>query len=193
MKIFLVLSLPGLVFAEEQIDIRDIKPPLSYGFNYWAVLLFLIILIVITALGWYLVTRLKKSKQQPIVIRPPHEVALKRLSELKRKDFIKKGLIKEFYIELSDIVRRYIEARFSFRAPEMTTEEFLSSLKYSSILSQNEKELLGEFLVRCDLVKFAKYSPSLSEIELSLNSAEDFIIKTKKEDLIKEKEDKNDS
>jgi len=178
-----IIMLTISAFAQES-DIRDIKPPLASGFNYWIYLFLLIILILLALLVWYLIKKRRQTKAVPLAPRAAHEIALERLSNLKGKRLVQKGLIKEFYIELSDIVRRYVEARFSFRAPEMTTQEFLSSLKYSSILSGSEKELLEEFLTRCDLVKFAKYSPSVDEIEQSFKSAEEFIVGTKQEIII---------
>jgi len=169
-----------LVFAE---DIRDIKPPLSLGFNFWTWLVLLFILILLAVGIWYFLKRKKQKKAPELSPRPAHEIALERLDLLRKKNLAEKGMIKEFYVELSDIVRRYIEARFSFRAPEMTTEEFLFILRHASVLSDKEKELLKVFLMHCDMVKFAKYRPTAVEIEQSLKSAEDFIVRTKKEVL----------
>ena len=71
---------------------------------------------------------------------------------------------KPFCILVSDTARFYLEDRFDFRAPERTTEEFLHELQKTNLLLPDQKESLGEFLKRCDLVKFARYEPR--EIEL---------------------------
>ena len=71
---------------------------------------------------------------------------------------------KPFCILVSDTVRLYLEERFSFRAPERTTEEFLHELQATDLLLSDQKDSLGEFLTRCDLVKFAKYEPGESEL-----------------------------
>jgi len=77
---------------------------------------------------------------------------------------------KPFVIAVSDTLRCYLEERFSFRAPERTTEEFLHELQTTPLLEQMQKESLSDFLLRCDLVKFAKYEPT--EVELrSLHTA----------------------
>jgi hypothetical protein len=65
---------------------------------------------------------------------------------------------------VSDTVRFYLEERFTFHAPERTTEEFLHELQNTNLLLPDQKESLGEFLKRCDLVKFARYEPR--EVEL---------------------------
>jgi hypothetical protein len=90
----------------------------------------------------------------------PHEIALEKLDALMKKGLFGKGMIKEFYVELTDILRRYIESRFELKAPEMTTEEFLANIRDFSDLKYEHKNLLREFLQQADLVKFAKYGPS---------------------------------
>jgi len=54
--------------------------------------------------------------------------------------------------------------RFNFRAPERTTEEFLYELQATNLLTTQQKGSLGEFLNRCDLVKFAKFEPREPEL-----------------------------
>ena len=58
-----------------------------------------------------------------------------------------------------DTIRFYLEERFSFRAPERTTEEFLYELQNTNMLLPDQKESLGEFLKHGGLVKFARYEP----------------------------------
>ena len=65
---------------------------------------------------------------------------------------------------VSDTVRWYLEERFDFHAPERTTEEFLYELQGTNLLTPDQKDSLGEFLKRCDLVKFAKYEPGEPEL-----------------------------
>ena len=94
------------------------------------------------------------------------------------KDYITSGRVQEFYVELSDIVRHYLEDRFYFKAPEMTTEEFLVHLKNAHQLKPAHKGLLSEFLVQCDMVKFAKHQPGEDEIRSSYDSAEHLVVET---------------
>jgi hypothetical protein len=77
---------------------------------------------------------------------------------------------KAFSIAVSGAVREYLEERFDFHAPERTTEEFLHELKGTNLLTAEQKLSLGEFLENCDLIKFAKYEPTETELR-SLHSA----------------------
>ena len=76
----------------------------------------------------------------------------------------------------------YLENRFSLRAPEQTTEEFLESVTHGDALEVRFVNLLKEFLERSDLVKFAKEQPLPNENEMSLSNAYDFVNGTKKEE-----------
>jgi hypothetical protein len=71
---------------------------------------------------------------------------------------------KPFVVVVSDAERLYLEERFSFRAPERTTEEFLRELSATELLTKSQKESLSQFLASCDLVKFARYEPGETEL-----------------------------
>jgi hypothetical protein len=85
------------------------------------------------------------------------------------------GEFKEFYSTLSDIVRRYLEDRFRVRAPEMTTEEFLAATARGAALERSHRALLGTFLAESDLVKFARFVPTLGDSERAFAAAERFV------------------
>jgi len=123
----------------------------------------------------------KRKKKQKIIIlpRPAHEIAYEALYALKQKEYLKNREFNLYYIELSDIVRRYLENRFDLRAPQMSTEEFLNSVKNNKALSYEHKSLLRDFLFHCDLVKFAKYEPNEKEANLSFESAKKLIDQTR--------------
>ena len=82
---------------------------------------------------------------------------------------------------VSDILRHYIEDRFELRAPERTTEEFLFEIRDTGVLSQDHTKSLAEFLTHCDLVKFAKHSPTNEQIQHTFDLAKNFIEQTKSE------------
>ncbi len=161
--------------------LRDIKPPQDFPANY----LWLKILcgVIIALLAFFLIRYLGKryARRKDALRSLPksaYTVAMEALAALQAKGLEAAGRVKEFYIELSDIVRRYLESRFSLRAPEMTTEEVLYSLRESGELTGAQKNLLKEFLQRCDLVKFAKYGPTQQEAEESFNAAERLVKET---------------
>jgi len=171
--------------------LRDIKGPVSFPTNHFfltCVLAIACLAALIFLIIFFLKKYLKRKAQSPAIpIEPADKIAYKALERLKAKDLPRFGKIKEYYIELSDIVRRYMENRFSFRAPEMTTEEFLYFLRESDSLSGAHKNSLKQFLNHCDLVKFAKYGPTGHEIDDSFNFATKLVDETK---LVAEKEKK---
>ena len=108
-----------------------------------------------------------------------YDRATARLDRLRRQGLPDAAALDAWYVELSDIVRRYIEARFGLKAPERTTEEFLAEAGRSAALSPPHKDLLSAFLERCDRVKFARYSPGAGESEEALDLARRFLDETR--------------
>jgi hypothetical protein len=141
--------------------LRDIKPPVVIP-NAWAWLWWALAAIAIAALvAWaWRYWQKRRSLAPPIPVVPAHIRAKQRLQQAL-------ALIsqpREFCILVSDTIRLYLEERFNFRAPERTTEEFLYELRETDRLLSTQKESLGEFLQRCDLVKFARYEPVEPEL-----------------------------
>lgn len=160
-------------------DIRDIKLPIEIPLFIW-ILLLLAIAGILAAVAYFLLRR--KKIVPPSVITParsPWEIANERLQELARRHYPESGEFKLFYSGLSDIVRHYLEDQFQIKAPEMTTEEFLNSLKNSSALKPEHKQVLKDFLNGCDMVKFAKYQPDASDAQANFNLAKKLIEETK--------------
>lgn len=165
--------------AGPTLQMQDVKGPVNLPakINKYLILAGVFLLAVLSILARYF---LKKNKAPEIIPGPPaHEIAYQQLMALKEKNYIQLGKIKEYYTEVSDIIRHYLEQRFKIKAPEMTTEEFLIKVRDSSGLINEHKNLLKEFLLCCDLVKFAKYAPANDEISAIWDSAKHFIDQTK--------------
>jgi len=159
--------------------LRDIQGPVSLGSRFNLPLLpGILVLLAILALLFMFLSR---SRKAPAVIpkKPAHEIAYAQLQKLKAKDLIRQGRIKEYYSEVSDIVRRYLENRFLLKAPEMTTEEFLFYVRDYRQLISGHKTLLKAFLLACDLVKFAKYAPPAEEMDAIFVAAKKLVDETK--------------
>ncbi len=163
-------------------EIRDIKGPVSL-FNYTFAYSVLAVVAVIVIIVLTVIFLRKRRKPEMVVelLRPAHEIAYEDLKELMGRDYLKSGKVQEFYFEVSGIIRRYIENRFQLRAPEMTTEEFLVTLKSAEVLNSEQKGSMEAFLLHCDMVKFAKYHPGEKEIDTSYESAKKFIDQTRED------------
>ncbi|MBF0516454.1 MAG: hypothetical protein HQK97_04945 [Nitrospirae bacterium] len=176
-----VVVVQSTLFDNDTLEIAGIHGPVEdtgARIFYWYIVGALLIAAV-AALVYYL---FKKRKEKQALSSPPrcaHEIAYEALQRLKEKNLDKAGLIKEYFSELSSIVRYYIEDRFKLKAPDMTTEEFLFMVRDAKELSEAHKDLLRDFLNRSDMVKFAKYGPSFEEIRGSFISAGKFVDETR--------------
>lgn len=142
-------------------DLRDIKPPVDIP-SGWAWVWWVLAALAVSGLifwAWRAWQQRRAAAPQPPVI-PPHVRAREKLEAA----LALIGQPREFCIVVSDTIRLYLEERFDFHAPERTTEEFLSELRGTNLLTAAQKESLGEFLGRCDLVKFARYEPREPEL-----------------------------
>jgi hypothetical protein len=154
--------------ATNATDLRDIKPPVEIP-SIWPWIWGTLGVLMIAAVSFLIWRYLRNRKAQvPIVPAVPAHVRAKlRLQEALA--FIREP--KPFCTLVSDTIRFYLEERFTFRAPERTTEEFLHELQSTDLLSPDQKESLSEFLKRCDLVKFARYEPGEPEMRELHDSA----------------------
>jgi len=169
-----------LAMMDGQDDIYDIKQPVNFPSQLWLLVWILLGVLFLAGAGFASYAFVKRHNGEPIIpLKPAHEIAYGALRELKLKKYVDKGLVKDFYSELSLIIRHYVENRFEIRAPEMTTEEFLGTVRTSEGLQGDHKTLLRDFLEQSDMVKFAKYGPLPEEIAKSFESAHHFIDETR--------------
>ncbi len=160
-------------------DVKDVKPPVSIPGSPWLLWVFVLALAVVIYFLFRYWQRNKIKFVKPIIPKEPWELAYQRLQDLKHRDLFVQGKTKEYFIELSGIARQYIEQRFDIHAPEMTTEEFLNSVKTTPLIEAKHQEILKSFLVLCDMVKFAKYGPDIDEAGKSFELVKQFVDETK--------------
>lgn len=127
-----------------------------------------------------LLTRRKTLKNLFSAEENPREKALKALKVLKLKNLPEKGRYDDFYVEITQIVRQYIEGYYKIKAPEQTTQEFLQVMLGQSIFNEQINHYLTEFLKFADLVKFAKLSPKEEDCHQAEEAAESFILSESK-------------
>jgi len=169
--------------------LKDIKPPLLESFNWkWYMeeiiytgLIFLLIGVAI--LLWYFRSlRNKETAVEPEKPKvPAHLLALETLERIQIEQIWKEGKIKQYYSEISDVVRQYIEDRYGLPALESTTDEIMLAFR-SQVIDAESKSKLQHLLRLSDLVKFAKLFPEEHEHDLSLKEAFDFVNGTKREE-----------
>lgn len=168
--------------------IKDIKPPfeepfnwkwyISYAYGFIGVLLAILVII--------LLSRFLRKKEQvpagpPKPMVPPHVTALDTLERIKEQSVWKQGLTKEYYSEISDAIRLYIEGRYGINALESTTDEIMLLFR-SQVIDTVSLEKLKQLLSLSDLVKFAKMTPVEAEHVFTLQNAFDFVKGTLREE-----------
>jgi hypothetical protein len=132
-----------------------------------------VLCVALCYLAWKLARRI--HRQIKLMRMSPRERALFELSELLSKDLVGKDMVKEFYLELTMIVRRYIERQHRVRAPEQTTEEFLLAVSRDPTFNRETVRTLKAFLEASDLVKFAADHPTGAEITEATVTAKEYI------------------
>lgn len=172
-------------------DIKGVqKAPFVFGDYLLTLLLFLFIWALALLVIWFILKKKygkEKEKLTAEQMLPPHVVAIMELDRLKSEKIWKIGKNKEYYTNLSDILRKYIQRRFMINALEMTTDEILVLFKRDKS-TQSVYQNLRQILQLADLVKFAKIQPLENENEMSIMNSYLFVNQTKMEELIKPEE-----
>jgi hypothetical protein len=177
---------------------KDIKPPLQEPFNwkwylnyaYWGIAVLIAVALIV------LITLYFSRKNKTVIIEPekpkipPHITALAILAKIKEELIWKDGKVKEYYSQISETVRAYIEERFHVNALESTTDEIMKAFR-SQVVDKDSKDKLQQLLVLSDLVKFAKQFPIEVEHNFTLQNAFDFVNGTKREDPMTLNEEQN--
>ena len=156
---------------QKMYEIKDIIP-VETSSDWWKYLLGILLLVGLGFLAFWLFKKYykKPEKVEEIVYTSPIEKATSLLQQLERKELIQRGEIKNYYSELTDIARTYIEEEIHIPAMESTTSELIVSLRNVAKnkklkLSKETLENLEKVLMQADLVKFAKVKPLDFEIE----------------------------
>lgn len=155
-------------------EIIDIKPQVWIKNYLWLAIVLLIVLSIIgTVLYQYNKKYSPQIEQQNLTV-DIKTLAMEKLDKLWQKNYISLGLIKEFYLELTEIIRWYIGEKYNVNALELTTEELFVALK--KVVDKKYNIELKSFLDNADLVKFAKYIPEEKQIVNDFNTAKKFIV-----------------
>ena len=153
-------------------DPRKDLPPLSWRLVGWVSLglLGLSAILGLAALGIkHLVRRVREHRMSPI------ERAWVELDRLLKKGLPGRGRYKDFYVELTMVVRRYVQRKYGIKAPHLTTEEFFAELQGSNAQTVGRSDDLRRFLESADLVKFAGVEATPEMADEATDSAKGYL------------------
>lgn len=151
----------------------------------WAPIFYcLLVIVLLMVLSYVLYVRQRMGKPILRIVKrkkklPPHKVAIERITQIKSERKWAEEDSKEYYTQLTDTLRTYIQDRYHFSAMEMTSTEIIERL-----MQENDEEALSELreiFTTADLVKFAKYSTLINENDANLVAAMEYVNQTKQE------------
>ncbi|MBA3398250.1 MAG: hypothetical protein H0T89_36830 [Deltaproteobacteria bacterium] len=164
--------------AAELAPARGTLDPDVGGTN-WVLILGIASIAVMIGSGSLLAIRAMRARRRLEQQRSAYDEAVSHLRELEHRGAPDAAAADAWFVELSAIVRTYLEKRYDIRAPELTTEEFLLVATARPELGEPHRLLLTQFLERCDRVKFAGYRPDAEESLATLAAARSFIEDTR--------------
>lgn len=154
----------------------DIKPIIEVkesGSNWWIWVLGILLAIALVAflLYWFIWRQKPLTEEEEIALLPPYDRAKLALKKLDERQYLMRSEVKDYYSELTFIIRKYLDEKVYDRALESTTDELVSRLMLLKEgnqipLSKDTIKNLESILKRADLVKFAKSSPDIALAEM---------------------------
>lgn len=158
----------------------DIKPIIEVEKSpsqWWKYMLYTLLVLGIVAglIYWFLWRKKPLSEEEQIALLPPYDRAKLALKKLEESDYLKQDALKEYYSELTQIVRKYLDEKVYDHSMESTTDQLISRLRLLKEgnqidLSKDTIKNIESILKRADLVKFAKSKPDIGLAELDRNT-----------------------
>ncbi len=172
----LKVEVNNIVIDTTKQGLFDIKPIIEVdksSSNWWKYLLFTLLVLVVIAglLYWFLWREKPLTKKEKIALLPPYERAKLALQELDKTEYLQNEELKEYYSDLTGIIRTYLDEKVYNHSLESTTEELINRLHLLKDgqqidLSKEDIKSIETILKRADLVKFAKSKPDIVLAEL---------------------------
>lgn len=184
-----VSTLPVDVSKPDQFyDIKPVWAPPFFLSDYYPFIFGVLFALLFVCIVGYIVQRIKQKKslipfKKPEPKLPPHEQAIRELDEIKQQKLWQQGRNKEYYTQVTDVLRKYIEERFGISAMEMTSGEILEMLRAEEE-AKPVFDNLKQVLELADFVKFAKLHPLPEENQRSMANAYLFVERTKAEAVL---------
>ena len=165
------------VFGEAPKELADIVGPVSVGPGWRAIVLAALTLAAVAA-GAFVLLRPKRAPPAAATPPDPAQAALAELDGLLREGALERFEAPKFFGALSDLVRRYCEARLGLHAPRLTSQEFLAALERRPQLAAAPREALAQFLRLSDRAQFAAEQPSIEARREAVETCRRFITAT---------------
>ncbi|BAV94922.1 BatD family protein [Ichthyobacterium seriolicida] len=177
---------PELDIDNGQVKLRENRDIIDEPYTFIEILPYVLLGIIIIFIVYLIIRYMMKNREvkpKIVIKKPAHIIALERLKELDEKKLLTEGLFKQYYSELTDILRIFFEERFFFSAMELTSYEIISYFDKSGIhegvISKDYLETLRELLSISDLVKFARAISTHDQAEKFRVYVEELIVETK--------------
>lgn len=160
-------------------------PPISLEYPNTTAELVIYSATIAMLVGFFLALFWRRfASRRKVIIGPPpvpaHVLALSALSELESSEFLETGMVQDYYLELTEIAKGYLEGRFGVDALDRTTDEIRRDLvRHRERIQPLDPEAVLRFLEDCDLVKFARFDPELDEARTALGEVRTMVEDTK--------------
>lgn len=180
-----VATVPVDTLAQKMYDIKPLIQVDKSNSGLWKILLLILsILVVIAGLIYWFVFRKKPlTDEEKEALLPAYDRALLELKKLDNSKYLIQDQYKQYYSELTDIVRSYLEEDVNVSALESTTDELITKLEMMKDAGELEldNDTIKQFksiLQTADLVKFAKSKPPTTVAKQNRKSVEQIVVKT---------------
>lgn len=180
-----VATVPVDTLAQKMFDIKPLIEVNKSYLNWWKWFLGILVALLVVggALYWFVFRKKPLSEEEKVALLPPYDRALIELKKLENSKYLIQDEYKQYYSELTEIVRSYLEEDVNVSALESTTDQLIDKLELMTDAGELEldKETIVQFkriLQTADLVKFAKSKPDTSVAEQDRKSIEQIVIKT---------------
>lgn len=180
-----VATVPVDTVAQKMYDIKELMVVEKSNARFWKILA--IVLLILVVLGgliyWFIFRKKPLTEAEKEALLPPYDRALLELKRLENSKYLIQDEYKQYYSELTNIVRSYLEEDVHVSALESTTDELITKLEMLRDAGELkiDNDTLGHFkkiLQTADLVKFARSKPPTSVAEQDRKSIEQIVIKT---------------
>ncbi|PCJ95540.1 MAG: hypothetical protein COA50_09010 [Flavobacteriaceae bacterium] len=180
-----VATVPVDTISQKMYDIKPLLNVTKSNSAFWKTLLWVLIplLIIGGLLYWFFIRKKPLTEEQKEALLPPYDRALIELKKLENSRYLIQDEYKQYYSELTDIVRSYLEEDVHVSALESTTDQLIDRLEMLKDageldLAEDTIQRFKQILQTADLVKFAKSKPETSVAEQDRKSIEQIVIKT---------------